>query len=394
MILMENKKKHNILISLLVVLFFLIASLSSVFADDFSSENFKVRNPIIDIFGGSSTSTSFQQLNAGGQTIIGESTSTNFILRSGFLYYEACGNGTVEGSEQCDGANLNSQTCVSQGYADGGTLSCKTDCTFNVSACSAGGGGGSPGGGGGGGGGGYIPSTTAAKVILQGKAYPSAKITILIDGAVATLINADSLANFKTEITTLTAGVYTFGLWAEDKAGRRSITFSFTITVTKDMTTTVSNIFLPPTIELEKVNILKGEEIDILGQTAPESEITISIESSQELVKKTAATKGGDWKHTLDTSSLDEGAHTTRVKAETPEGLLSSYSKVLAFYIGKYGTTQVCPGADFNKDGRTNLVDFSILLYWWGKYNPCVDLNGDGIVNLPDFSILMYYWAG
>jgi len=299
-----------------------------------------------------------------------------------------CSNGIAEGSEQCDGADLSGQTCVSRGYAGGGTLSCNTDCTFNVSACSAGGGGG------GGGGGGYIPPSSATKVILQGKVYPLAKITILIDGAVATLISADSLANFKVEITTITAGTYNFGLWTEDSAGRKSITFSFTVTVTKDMTTTISNIFIPPTIELEKVNVAKGEDIDILGQTAPKSGVTISIESPQEIIKKTTATLTGDWKHTLDTSFLDEGMHTTRAKAETPEGLLSSYSRVLAFYIGKYGTTQICPGADFNKDGKVNLVDFSILLYWWGKYNPCVDISGDGIVNLPDFSILMYYWTG
>ncbi len=86
---MENNKKHNILINLLVVLFFLIANLSSVFADDFFSENFKVRDPVIDIFGGRSFSNNFEQLNAGGQISIGESTSENFILRSGFLYYPA-----------------------------------------------------------------------------------------------------------------------------------------------------------------------------------------------------------------------------------------------------------------------------------------------------------------
>ncbi len=299
-----------------------------------------------------------------------------------------CGNGTIEGTEECDSSNLNGQTCAVFGYT-GGTLSCYNNCTFNKTNCTA-----APPGGPGGGGGGGVPPPSETKVILQGKAYPSAKITILIDGAVATLISANSQANFKTEITNITAGTYNFGLWAEDKIGRRSITFSFTVTVTKDMTTTISNIFLPPTIELEKVNVARGEDIDILGQTAPKSEITISVESPQEIIKKTIATEGGDWAHVLDTSSLDEGTHTTRAKAETPEGLLSSYSKVLAFYVGKYGTKQVCPGADFNKDGKTNLVDFSILLYWWGKYNACVDLNGDGIVNLPDFSILMYYWTG
>ena len=58
-----------------------------VFAEDFTSANFIARNPIMDIFGGSSTSTSFQHLNAGGQTAVGESTSVNFVLLSGNLYF-------------------------------------------------------------------------------------------------------------------------------------------------------------------------------------------------------------------------------------------------------------------------------------------------------------------
>ena len=156
----------------------------------------------------------------------------------------------------------------------------------------------------------------------------------------------------------------------------------------------ISGIFIPPTIELEKTNILKGETLKIMGETAPESELSIHVESSGEMIKKTTAGKEGDWDYFFDTTPLAEGSHTTRAKAESPDGLLSSFSKVLGFYIGKYGTTEVCPKADFNKDGKTNLVDFSIMLYWWGKYNPCVDQNKDGIVNLPDFSVLMYWWTG
>ncbi|MEK6945596.1 MAG: cohesin domain-containing protein [Nanoarchaeota archaeon] len=48
-----------------------------------------------------------------------------------------CGNNVVEGTEQCDGTNLSSQTCISQGYT-GGTLSCTFSCTFNVTACTSG----------------------------------------------------------------------------------------------------------------------------------------------------------------------------------------------------------------------------------------------------------------
>lgn len=49
-----------------------------------------------------------------------------------------CGNGAVEGAEACDGNDLNGKTCGTQGF-DGGSLSCKADCTFNTSQCEQGG---------------------------------------------------------------------------------------------------------------------------------------------------------------------------------------------------------------------------------------------------------------
>ena len=200
------------------------------------------------------------------------------------IQISVCGNAVVEGNEQCDGSNLGGQTCVGRGY-DGGTLGCNADCTFDTSSCTTDGGGG--------GGGGWTPPPTETKVILQGKAYSSAEITILIDGRVSTIITADSQANFKTKLTDLTGGVYTFSLWAEDKEGRRSITFSFTVNVTEGRITTASGIFIPPTIELEKTLLKKGEILNILGQTAPESELKISVESPG-IVKETKADIKGD----------------------------------------------------------------------------------------------------
>lgn len=49
-----------------------------------------------------------------------------------------CGNGIVEGTETCDGTNLNGKTCASLGYT-GGSLSCASSCTFDTSACTSGG---------------------------------------------------------------------------------------------------------------------------------------------------------------------------------------------------------------------------------------------------------------
>ena len=59
-------------------------------------------------------------------------------------------------------------------------------------------------------------------------------------------------------------------------------------------------------------------------------------------------------------------------------------------------TAGSCPkSADINSDRRVNLVDFSILLFNWGRLsNQHADLNCDGQVDLTDFSILLYYWQG
>ena len=45
-----------------------------------------------------------------------------------------CGDGVVEGTEQCDGTNLSSKTCATQGF-NGGTLKCNATCQFDTSEC-------------------------------------------------------------------------------------------------------------------------------------------------------------------------------------------------------------------------------------------------------------------
>ncbi|MBI3046010.1 MAG: hypothetical protein HYY86_00485 [Candidatus Harrisonbacteria bacterium] len=75
----------KILINLILPAILFSAAL--VFAADFTSPNFIFRDPVIDVFGGVATSSSFQQGIVGGQNALGESTSTNFVVLSGFLYF-------------------------------------------------------------------------------------------------------------------------------------------------------------------------------------------------------------------------------------------------------------------------------------------------------------------
>lgn len=45
-----------------------------------------------------------------------------------------CGDDRIQGDEQCDGTDLDGATCASLGR-DGGALSCRSDCTYDTSAC-------------------------------------------------------------------------------------------------------------------------------------------------------------------------------------------------------------------------------------------------------------------
>ncbi len=45
-----------------------------------------------------------------------------------------CGNGDLEGTEDCEADDLGGKTCVTQGFA-GGALACAAGCTFDTSGC-------------------------------------------------------------------------------------------------------------------------------------------------------------------------------------------------------------------------------------------------------------------
>ena len=54
---------------------------------------------------------------------------------AGTCVTQLCANGSIEGNEVCDGADLSDEDCLSQGF-DGGLLACNNACTaFDTSAC-------------------------------------------------------------------------------------------------------------------------------------------------------------------------------------------------------------------------------------------------------------------
>src|SRR5262245_19468726 len=59
------------------------------------------------------------------------------VCRNGFCEVPFCGDGVRALGEDCDGADLGVETCMSQHfYQDDPGLGCKPDCTFDFSGCS------------------------------------------------------------------------------------------------------------------------------------------------------------------------------------------------------------------------------------------------------------------
>jgi hypothetical protein len=91
-------------------------------------------------------STSYQ-LQGSIEPYAGNPTSSSYQNESGSTFQYYCGDGFLDPGETCDGADLNSATCASQGF-DTGTLSCSSACAYVTTSCSSAGGGGGGGGGG------------------------------------------------------------------------------------------------------------------------------------------------------------------------------------------------------------------------------------------------------
>jgi Cys-rich repeat protein len=239
--------------------------------------------------------------------------------------------------------------------------------------------------------GGGVPSFPAT-VIFEGRAYPGAFLTLLKDDRIVATFFAENSGLFKKELTGVSGGTYNFGIFAEDTEGRKSVTLSFTIGILGGTITTISRIFIPPTISLFPVEVERGDEINISGQVFPKSRVDIFI-SPGEIIKEIIATEEGRWSYKLNTTPLTEKEYRIRAKAFFGEGEQSQFSQTISFLV----SPSKCRGADLNFDGKVNIVDFSILLYFWGQKKPanrCADINFDGIVNIVDFSIMMYWWTG
>ncbi len=254
--------------------------------------------------------------------------------------------------------------------------------------------------GGGGGGGVTLINANYDSAIFKGLAYPGSIISLLKNGSVVAEVPASPNGTFEIRIQNVPSGTYTFGIRAEDTQRLRSSTQVFTVYLTQGITITIDGIFIAPTIATDKFEVRRGDPITLFGSSAPSAKITVVVNSLTELIKRTTATVNGIWLYKLDTLELELGDHEGKARSLTSDDL-SLFSDPVTFIVGTTNKERKVSlrgnrKCDINQDGRVNLLDFSILAFWYKRtgFPDKVDLNIDKRVDLSDVSILAYCWTG
>jgi hypothetical protein len=404
---------------------------------DYSSSSYTVKDPVLTEGTQSSSSASFGLGQSIGQTAIGRSVSASFQVWSGFQYYfhanpnvltatpsegqvqlnwtvpETFLGITVSGYELGTGTISGSYVFEDVGNVIAYNKSGLTNGTpyfFIVKAKAAGGlflvysnestatptGAVTPPPGGGGGG--VIPISSS--IVFSGISYPNSTITVIRDAAIAGSFNADNQGHFEAVIENLPAGSYSFSLYATDNTGVKSANLSFAPTLTAGTTYFVRDLLIPPTISTEHSEIKQGENLVIRGFSQPNSLVTLNLSGPSSRIFTSSANPAGFYQFAVNTNTLDKGDYET-FSFSALNGRQSQPSLKVGFKIGDKTVAppkDECKRSDLNCDGRVNLIDFSILLYFWDKPpnepNPRADIDKSGWVGIKDLSIMLYDWTG
>jgi cysteine-rich repeat protein len=300
-----------------------------------------------------------------GNLVNGDGCSDACILE------QICGDGVVQTPEECDDGNLVN--------GDGCSNVCVIEIPPTPTTTPAG----------------WSGGKTLTTVDFFGLTSPYALVRLTKFGRVVATKQADSAGDFYIRLSALPAGSYDFGLFAEDRFDRKTLTSNFTISLVARTVTTIEHIFLTPTISINRSDILSGQKIMVFGETHPNSLVSVYV-GDQLYDEIVYSDSQGFWQMEIDSKGLAIGSQSVKVKALSPSAEASNFSESLYFAVVPTPNPGLCSGPDLNIDGWVDIFDFSILLSFWQQRNPaniCADINRDGIVDIVDFSIMLYWWS-
>ncbi|PIS21551.1 hypothetical protein COY33_00745 [candidate division WWE3 bacterium CG_4_10_14_0_2_um_filter_42_7] len=255
--------------------------------------------------------------------------------------------------------------------------------------------------------GGDLEDTTLS---FSGMTSPKAVVTVTRDGAVIGTTIADDGGRFDFTLTAQTHGIKEYKLYATDRGNLSTSTIGYTINLTENANTSLGNIFLPPTITLDKTKVSQDGTVKFSGISYPSSTITLFF-SPHPFSKTAIANNTGYWEYSLEAKDLDAAEYqvyaisayqSTQSLGSSPFTLKIESATVTTSLLNLKPIEELLrlPEAvalfDPNGDGKIELPElFDVASAWFKEFSKSFggtcDLNNDGRCDITDFSILMYY---
>lgn len=255
--------------------------------------------------------------------------------------------------------------------------------------------------------------TGTAVYSFSGYCSPNSVITFLENGVSVGTTTSDSAGYFNKDIEKDDETIHTFSYYCTDPLSNATSTLSTTSSTTINNQVTTSGLVVPPTIKLALTSVDVANSVSISGYTIPSSTVTVTINSST-ITKTTTSNSSGYWSVSVPASEIGGGSHTVSTVV-TKGTTTSASSSTLSFNItGSVAGPTATPApatstnaptptlttylpADFNKDRAVNNIDLGLFLPNFEKSatkdTEIFDLNSDGQINILDFSILLYYFS-
>ena len=242
-----------------------------------------------------------------------------------------------------------------------------------------------------------IIANDVARLLIKGLTAPATLVTFTEGDAVTGTDLAGPSGAFSKLFPANVPGDHFINIFGVDTENRTTSVINLSLYTPIYQLTTVSNLLLSPTIEIDSTQVLQGNNLIASGSAYPGTSITLFTDAP--VRSYTASTSAaGLWNYTItDTNTYSPGDYRIYAIAQTQTSIQSLFSPSLLFSIvtsvgGGTACGDISQG-DLNCDAIVNLTDFSILMYYWGTTNAAADINTDGNVELTDFSIMMYYWG-
>lgn len=237
---------------------------------------------------------------------------------------------------------------------------------------------------------------TNPSVEFHGVAAPLAVITIQRSGATVATQTAPNTADFAISLTDQPVGQQSYLISATDAGGAALAPITFALNLLVNTNTIITGVFLGPSISVDKPAVKLGQFVTLSGTTAPTSAVTVTINSNIPVNYTAAADSSGRWSKLVNTQEVGVGTHAAQAQAVFGGSQISANSATVSFAVNPLEQCDGKKTADLNCDGRVNLTDFSILLYFWQQTNPGngrADMSGDQQVDVVDFSIMLFQWT-